>query len=212
MVWYSEITDAVFAIHRRSLEMAVVEAPHVRLWTRDEYYQMASLGLFRGQRVELILGQIIEMSPQSSRHATVVLLVQEAVRQAFGPGYVVRSQLPLSVDASSDPEPDIAVVAGDIRDNVDEHPASALLIVEVADSSLHYDRVTKASIYAKAQIAEYWIVNVVEGIVEVYRSPQPDDAAAAGYTYTKDLTFRRGDVLTPLARPQARIAISDLLP
>ena len=192
--------------------MAVVEAPHVRLWTRDEYYQMAALGLFRGQRVELILGHIIEISPQSSRHATVVLLVQEAVRQAFGPGYVVRSQLPLYVETSSDPEPDIAVVAGDIRDNMDEHPASALLIVEVADSSLQYDRVTKASVYAKAQIADYWIVNLVEGIVEVYRSPQSDDAAEAGSTYTKDITFERGDVIIPLARPQASIAVSDLLP
>ena len=192
--------------------MAVAEAPRIRLWTRDEYYQLASLGLFRGQRVELVLGQIIEMSPQGSRHATGVLLVQEAMRQAFATGYVIRSQLPLFVDAANDPEPDIAVVAGTIRDGLEEHPSSALLVVEVADSSLQYDRTTKGSVYAKAQVADYWIVNLIEEIVEVCRVPQPDPRAETGYAYTDMSTFRRGDMLAPLALPQAQIAVSDLLP
>ncbi len=192
--------------------MVVAEAPRVRLWTRDEYYQLASLGLFHGQRVELILGQIIEMSPQGSRHATAVLLVQEAVRQAFGMGFVIRGQLPLFADDTSDPEPDVAVVEGDIRDGLEAHPSSASLLVEVSDSSLSYDRKTKASVYAKAQIEDYWIVNLVEDIVEVYRVPQPDAEAEAGYTYAEVVTYKRGETITPLALPQVRISVSDLLP
>ncbi len=192
--------------------MAVAETPRVRLWTRDEYYRLASLGLFRGQRVELILGQIIEMSPQGSRHATGVLLVQEAMRRVFETGYVIRSQLPLFVDAANDLEPDIAVVAGNIRDSLEEHPSTALLVVEVADSSLLYDRTTKASVYAKAQVADYWIMNIIEEVVEVYRSPQPDPQAETGYAYADMSTLRRGDMLAPLALPQAQIAVSELLP
>ena len=192
--------------------MALVETPRVRTWTRDEYYQMAALGLFQGQRVELILGQIIEMSPQGSRHATAVLLAQEAIRQAFGPGYVIRSQLPFLVDAACEPEPDIAVIEGNIRDGLEEHPSFAQLLIEVADSSLHYDRTTKASVYAKAQIADYWIVNLVDEAVEVYRLPQPDAEAEAGYVYAEMVSLERGELLTPLARPATEIAVSDLLP
>ncbi len=192
--------------------MAVAEVPRVRLWTRDEYYQLASFGLFQGQRVELILGQIIQMSPQGSRYATSVLLVQEAVREAFGTGFVIRGQLPFLVEDSSDPEPDVAVVEGDIRDGLEAHPSSASLLVEVSESALQYDRQTKASLYARAQIEDYWIVNLVEDVVEVYRVPQPDAEAEAGYAYTEVATFERGDTITPLALPQARIAVADLLP
>ena len=173
---------------------------------------MAELGLFKGQRVELVLGQIIEMSPPGSRHATVVLLVQEAVRRAFGPGYVVRGQLPFFVDPSCEPEPDIAVVAGNIRDSLEGHPSSAVLLVEVAESSLMYDRTTKASIYANAQIAEYWIVNLIEQTVEVYREAQPDTDAVAGYAYAEVAVWRRGERITPLAASHTRITVSDLLP
>lgn len=192
--------------------MSLVATPRTRLWTRDEYYQMAELGFFQDQQVELLLGQIIEMSPQSSRHATVVLLVQEAVRRAFGPDYVVRGQLPFLADATSEPEPDVAVVAGSIRDSLEEHPSSAVLLVEVAESSLQYDRTTKASVYAKAQITDYWIVNLLDEVIEVYRSPQPDADTVTGYAYTQVTVVRGGESITPLAVPQARIAVSDLLP
>jgi Uma2 family endonuclease len=192
--------------------MSLVATPRTRLWTRDEYYQMAELGFFQDQRVELLVGQIIEMSPQSSRHATVVLLVQEAVRRAFGADYVVRGQLPFLADATSEPEPDVAVVAGAIRDGLEEHPSSAVLLVEVAESSLQYDRTTKASVYAKAQIADYWIVNLLDEVIEVHRNPQPDADTVTGYAYTQVSVARRGESITPLAVPQARIAVSDLLP
>ncbi len=97
-------------------------------------------------------------------------------------------------------------------DSLERHPSSTVLLVEVAESSLMYDRTTKASIYAKAQIAEYWIVNLIEQTVEVYREAQPDTDAVAGYAYAEVAVWGRGERITPLAASHTRIAVSDLLP
>ena len=125
---------------------------------------------------------------------------------------MIRSQLPFLVDDACEPELDVAVIEGNIRDGLDEHPSSALLLIEIADSSLPYDQTTKASVYAKAQIAEYWIVNLINESVDVYRLPQPYDQAEAGYAYAEVVSLTRGEVLTPLARPGSHIGVSDLLP
>jgi Uma2 family endonuclease len=109
--------------------MSTLVAPHVHLWTRNEYHQMAELGWFARQRVELIEGQVIDMSPMGSEHATAVVLTAKAVEQVFGTGYFVRWQMPFGVGELSEPEPDVAVIAGDIRDYTTEHPTSAVLIV-----------------------------------------------------------------------------------
>src|ERR1044072_8749153 len=98
------------------------EDVRVRLWTQDEYYKMAELGFFRGKRVELIEGEIIEMSPMKSLHATAVLLVIEILRQEFKKGYVVSGQLPMTFSKISEPEPDAMVVKGEIRDFLKAHP------------------------------------------------------------------------------------------
>jgi len=105
---------------------ATVE-PHPRLWTRDEYYKMAEAGVFRpGERVELIGGKIVVMSPQNSPHATTIILLEDALRTIFASGYVVRAQLPLDLNPSSQPEPDIMVVCGTARDYASAHPSTAL--------------------------------------------------------------------------------------
>ena len=128
----------------------------LRRWSRQEYDRMIDAGVLTTQdRVELIDGEIVTTPPQKTQHAAAACLVATALRHAFGEHVDVRRQLPLALDAASEPEPDVAVVAGSPRDYRDAHPATALLIVEVADSSLEFDRTTKASLYARAGIPDY---------------------------------------------------------
>ncbi|MBI4572140.1 MAG: Uma2 family endonuclease [candidate division NC10 bacterium] len=101
------------------------------------------------------------------------VLTQDALRKAFGEGTHVRIQLPLALDPSSEPEPDVTVVRGSPRDYRDAHPSAALLVVEVADTTLSHDRDQKGSLYARAGVADYWIVNLVDQVLEVYRDPGP---------------------------------------
>src|SRR5262245_27044206 len=135
--------------------------PRTRRWTRDEYYQMADLCWFQDQRVELIDEEIIERSPQRNQHSVALLLVEEALRAAFGNGFWIRTQLPLHLASESEPEPDVAVVPGRARE-YHEHPTTALLVVEVSDATLGFDSKRKASLYASAHIADYWIVNLAD--------------------------------------------------
>ena len=192
--------------------MSVIGEPHVHLWTRQEYHQMAELGFFTRQRVELIEGQVIVISPMRGAHATAVALAAKTVEPVFGPGYFARWQMPFRIGDLSEPEPDVAIIMGDIRDYVDEHPTTTALIIEVADTSLTYDRVTKGSLYAKAGIRDYWIINLVNRRVEVHRNPLPDAEASYDHRYADITIFGEQDSVTPLAQPQARIAVSDVLP
>jgi Uma2 family endonuclease len=173
---------------------------------------MAALGLFDRQRVELIEGQIVNMSPMGSEHATTVTLTAHAVERAFGDGYFTRWQMPFGVGESSDPEPDVAVIAGEVRDYTTTHPTSAVLIIEVADTSLAYDRTEKASLYAKAGVMEYWIVNLINRQLEVHRTPVPARESPYGFRYVDKTIFTATEHVTPLAFPAVVIAVADLLP
>jgi Uma2 family endonuclease len=185
----------------------------VRRWTRQEYERMAEAGVLRpGERVELIDGEVLAMTPQGSVHATALLLAEEALRSAFGETTHVRVQMPLVLDSSSEPEPDVTVVRGSLRDYRDAHPTSALLVVEVADTTLPYDREQKGSLYARAGVPEYWIVNLLDRRVEVYRDPTSMPQARYGWSYRSVLHFASGDHISPLSAPQARVAVADLLP
>lgn len=187
-------------------------AVQVRRWTREEYERMVEKGVFHpGERAELIDGEILTMTPQGSAHATAVCLVEEALRVAFGAGYVVRAQLPLAIDPASEPEPDVAVVPGSPRDYRDAHPATALLVVEVADTTLGFDRDWKGSLYARARIADYWIVNLTDRLLEIYRDPAPSASARYGWEYRTRRRFGPSDSASPLAA-QTSIAVADLLP
>jgi Uma2 family endonuclease len=185
----------------------------LRRWTREEYDRMIDAGvLTTNDRVELVDGEIVTMTPQKSRHATAVRLVETALRRVFGDGVDVRTQLPLALGAESEPEPDIAVVAGSPRDYRDAHPSTALLIVEVADTSLDFDRTRKASVYARAGILDYWIVNLIDAVVEIHRKPQQSTGQVAVWHYADIATHHAPDRIVPLARPGSFIAIADLLP
>jgi Uma2 family endonuclease len=163
-------------------------------------------------RVELIDGEILAMTPQGSSHATAVLLVQDTLRAAFGRDVHIRTHLPLALGSDSEPEPDVAVVAGSVRDYRDAHPQSALLVVEVADTTLAYDRDVKGSLYARAGVPEYWLVNLAKALVEVHRDPMVMPHARFGWQYRTVDRFGPGDSIAPLSCPHASIAVADLLP
>lgn len=191
---------------------ADVREPTPYLWSRDEYYRLAELGFFEGKRVELIEGEVFEMPPMLSPHVTAVRLSANTLERAFGPAYHARSQVPLSLGDRSDPEPDVAVVPGDVRDYASQHPTTAALIVEVSDSTLNYDRATKGSLYARAGIVEYWILNLKARQLEVYRDPVADAEAIHGHRYSTVKIFRAKDSVSPLGAPAAKIKVADMLP
>ena len=184
-----------------------------RRWTRTEYGRLIAAGLLdEDERVELIDGQLIVREPQHTPHATAIDLVQEALRDAFGVGWRVRVQLPVALDEATEPEPDVSVVRGSPRDYLAEHPSRPALIVEVAQASLAFDRERKGGLYARAGIADYWIVNLVERVLEVRRRPIRSASARYGWKYQTVRTLRPGATVSPLAAPSARVAVADLLP
>ncbi|HEV8438009.1 MAG TPA: Uma2 family endonuclease [Methylomirabilota bacterium] len=184
-----------------------------RKWTRLEYERLVEAEILGpDDRVELLGGEMIVKEPQHSPHATGIRLVARALRRVFGDGWDVGEQLPVALDAESEPEPDVSVVQGDPRDYRDAHPERPVLIVEVALSRLVFDREHKGSLYARAGIRDYWIVNIQDGQVEVYREPVVDASAAFGWRYGSSVTFGPDRTVTPLAAPSATIAVADLLP
>jgi Uma2 family endonuclease len=176
---------------------------------RVEYDRLVELGMFHGERIELLDGLLVVREPQHSPHATAVQLVQKALERAFGPGWHVRPQMPFALDDDSEPEPDAVVVPGGPRDYVGAHPTHCALIVEVADSSLLFDRRKKAALYARTGVADFWILNLKDRVLEVYRDPR---SAAGGWGYAQTRRLRPPATVTPLAAPAARVAIADLLP
>jgi len=184
-----------------------------RRWSRAEYDRLIAEGVFQpDERIELIAGELVVREPQHTPHATAIELALDALRGAFGPGWRVRVQLPVALDDESEPEPDVAVAPGNARDYLRSHPVRPVLIVEISESSLAFDRWEKGSLYARAGIADYWIVNLVDRVVEVYRDPEPDAGAAHGWRYRSAITLRMGDVVAPLSAPNARIPLAELLP
>ncbi len=185
----------------------------IRRWTRVQYDRLIEAGIFQtGDRVELLGGQICVSEPQNSPHATAICLAEEALRQAFAGSWSIRVQMPIALDQESEPEPDLTVVPGGPRDYLADHPARPVLVVEVSDSSLALDREHKGSLYARARLRDYWIVNLVDRVVEVYREPGPDATAFRGWAYRSIQKLYPEQSVTPLAAPTARIAVADLLP
>jgi Uma2 family endonuclease len=182
-------------------------------WRRVEYERLVETGFFRpGDPVELVGGQLIVAEPQGSRHFAAVQAMEEALRAAFGRGWQIRGQGPLALDEESEPEPDVAVVPGSFRDYVAAHPSRPVLVVEISESSLALDRDHKGSLYARAGLADYWIVNLAEQSLEVHRDPGADPAAPFGWRY-RSVEVLRGDALvSPLALSSASIRVRDVFP
>jgi Uma2 family endonuclease len=182
-------------------------------WARVEYERLIDLAMFQpGDRVELVGGQLVVREPQGSPHAVAVRLAEDALRSAFGFGWEVRAQMPVALDDESEPEPDVAVCPGRPRDYLAGHPARPVLLVEVAETSLAFDREHKGSLYARARIPEYWLVNLVDRVLEVYCDPVPSAEAPYGWCFSALLRLGAADSVSPLAAPQAHVAVADLLP
>lgn len=193
---------------------AVTRISKRRRFTVEEYRRAGELGLFGPEeRLELVDGEVIrKLSPQKEPHAIGTSLVLQALQRVFGAGYHVRCQLPMSLGAEDEPEPDICVVVGNPRDYRASHPITAVLVAEVSDTSLAYDRHEKASLYARAGIADYWIVNLVDAVVEVHRDPAPMADQPFGHHYRSVTRHAPPAVIAPLAAPQAQVPVVDLLP
>jgi len=186
--------------------MSIVLNGDVR-YTAEMYFRLVQEGMISdGDHVELLEGIIVAEPPQDPPHATATLLVIEALRKAVGRRALVRPQLPLIINAYSVPEPDVAVVSGQISDYSHTHPTTALLVVEVAASSLPKDRLSKSRIYASAGIPEYWVVNLRDRCVEVFRRPD-----APSRQYSDRMTVHCGERLVLVALPDATVAVDDLL-
>lgn len=185
--------------------------PATHRWTREQYLHMSDLGWFAGQKVELIDGKIIDMPSPKNLHVMAVENAQDALKRAFGPKYWVRSQSTIDLGPRSVPDPDIAVVPGPRRHDVD-YPTTAVLVVEASETTLWLDHNRKLPIYAAADIPEYWIINLVDRQLEVYRAPGPDPARRSRHRYGVTVILKPGDYVTPLAAPKKRIAVAKLLP
>lgn len=183
-----------------------------RRWRRVEYDQLVELGMFHGEHLELLDGLLVVSEPQRSYHAATVMHVGHVLELAFGAGWHARLHAPIALDDDSEPEPDVAIVPGARLDYFDAHPSAAALIVEISDSSLRVDRRFKTGLYARALLQEYWIVNLVDEVLEVHRDPGADAEAEFGAAYRRVEVLRPPATITPLAAPTARIAVADLLP
>jgi len=184
-----------------------------RRWTRAEYERLIDIGVFRADEpLELLGGELIVSESQNSAHYTAIGLVEDALRAALEPGWLVRSQGPIALDDESEPEPDVAVTHGARRSYSRQHPSRPALVVEVAESRLAFDREHKGSLYARARLEDYWIVNLVDRVLEVYRRPVPDASSPFGWRYASKEVLSAESFVELLAAPGTPILVSDLLP
>ncbi len=183
-----------------------------RRWTRLECERLVDLGAFgSGDHVELLGGNLMVCESQGTPHMTGIRMAEEVLRRVFT-GWEVRTQAPVALDDESEPEPDVVVAPESFRDYRHAHPARPVLLVEVTEASLESDREHKGSVYARARVPEYWIINLVDNILEVYRDPIVDSTAPFGWRYGWISRLGVGDIVSPLAADQVRVAVADLLP
>src|SRR4029077_18134926 len=184
-----------------------------RRWSRVEYDTMIDKSVFRSdERLELLGGELVDRDPHGGPHTFAIELAHKALRTAFGPEWRVRVLLPVALDEESEPEPDVSVAQGPLRHGSEPKPSRLALVVEIAASSLALERDFKGSLYARAPVPEYWIVNLNGRVLEVYRDPGPDASALYGCAYRRQLTLGPDDHVTPLAAPSAHILVADFLP
>jgi Uma2 family endonuclease len=175
----------------------------LRPLSRADYDRMVALGLFDDERVELLHGVLVRMSPQGPLHSEVIDRLTERLVPVLLGRARVRIQGPLAASDDSEPEPDVAVLPP--GDYSQEHPARALLVIEVSETSLTKDRHVKAGLYAASGIPEYWIVNLPERVIEVH-------SRAEEGAYRRTETRRPGDEIAPVEFPDVRIRVDEILP
>ena len=179
----------------------------VRPITVDEYYRLAETGVLRpGDRVELLRGEVREMSPIGPRHSRVVNRFNSILVKRLPIGLFVQIQNPIRLSDESEPQPDVCIIRGAEDDFDSHHPLSpdVLLVIEVCDTSLEYDRDEKLPAYAEAGIVEVWLVDVLRKSVATYRQPQ-------GRAYLEQHVFQGTDRLQPARVEELSLTVEDLL-
>lgn len=176
-------------------------------WNREQYHRLGEIDVFDGERVELLSGEVWRLGPQSPPHAATISRTSRTIRGILGEGFVVSSKMPVSLTDNSEPEPDVSVAIGVIEGFADHHPSVSeiVLLVEVADDTLDKDRGVKRKIYASAGIQDYWIINLIDCQVEVYRQPSLDG------TYADVRTYLPTESIELICVPGKEIAASKLL-
>ncbi|HEY4158589.1 MAG TPA: Uma2 family endonuclease [Polyangiaceae bacterium] len=183
------------------LDPSVLAPEKPRRLKRSEYERLVELGMFEDERVELLYGTIVEMSPAYPEHAGPITQLNMLLVPALVGRAAVRVQLSLLAEEESVPEPALAIVP--LKSYQHEHPAGALLVIEVASSSLRKDRIFKAPLYAASGVAEYWIVNVSDRRIEVL-------ADSDGARYQTEQSYGIGEKLAPRAFPDVTLNVADV--
>ena len=176
-------------------------------FTAEEFYRLYEVGLFNSKdRIELLNGEIIIMQAIGHRHAQAVTWLNAEFGEQARRRYMISPQNPVELERYSMPQPDLTLVPWSRR-NARRHPKpdEVFLIIEVADSSLQYDREEKRRAYAATGIREFWLLNLVDDVLEIYRQPEGD-------AYREQLTVPADGTASPLAFPDVTIAIADILP
>ncbi|MCG8448108.1 MAG: Uma2 family endonuclease [Pirellulales bacterium] len=186
--------------------------PQAKRWTREEYYRLGEQGWFLEERVELIDGEILVLTPQSSWHAYATDKLASLLEVIFSKGYWIRAQLPLPFGELHEPEPDISVVRGQRDDFIDNHPTEAQLVVEVSLTTIEYDKNIKPSLYARMGVPDYWVLDLENRLLLVYRQPAVDENAPFGHRYKIVETIPADGCVSPFEKPDAKLAVADMLP
>ncbi len=185
------------------LDAREIAPERLRPLRRNEFDRLVEDGLFADERIELLEGVLVEMTPSGATHADVVGRLTMILAPALVGRAMVRVQSPLAISDESEPEPDLAVVA--VADYQRAHPRRALLVVEVAEASLRKDLGVKATVYARAGVEEYWVVDLSTRTFHRHTHPTADG-------YTQVTTVGAGEILRPRAFPDLAVGVDDVLP
>jgi Uma2 family endonuclease len=187
----------------------VIESPHnLKYWTVQDYHRMSDLGILDpNQRTELIAGQIVLMTAKGTPHVITLQLLATNIQEQLGKSALIRTQDPIRLDNFSEPEPDLAIVKGTILDYAEHHPIpeDIYLVIEVADSTLKQDCEVKDKLYARSNIAEYWVIDIKNRQVRIFRDPTPTG-------YGSQLMLTATHAVSPLAFPEIVLSIDSILP
>ena len=186
---------------------AISFTPKTLRWTCPEFHDLCDAGRFEGRNVILVDGEILERPAPNPPHDAVVGMADYALKRVFSPGYWVRIQTGFPTRLDTDPVPDLVVVPGSPKDYLAAFPRKAVLVVEVADTSLAYDRGLKANLYAAAGIPEYWSLDVNGRDLKVYRDPISDASAPRGFRYATTLTLTPTNARVLAAFVQSHFAL-----
>lgn len=189
-----------------------IAPPQPIRWTIQQYRELYKTGLFNDVKTMLIHGEVFVMGMPGPRHTLGLTRSFRQLDRIFTQGSHVRRQDAFNIGTANDPGPDLAVVPGIPEDYPDSVPTKALLIVEVSESTLLYDTTTKAELYATAGVPDYWVIDLENRQLIVYRDPVPLPAGLGATAYRTHLAIGPNDSVSPLAAPTASVKVADLLP